>query len=685
MADISKTVAIIFEGEDRTPAALAKVEAGLRGVDDAGRRAGSGVDQASQLWQDAAGRWRDATGQFASDTEKAAAGLVGVSTASAGAGKGVDSLAAAVKGLAIAAIVTEFISANVALEKFEKTMEAATGSSTAAAREFDFVRGVADRFGVELLDTADAYAKFSASAKGTALEGEGARLIFEAFTGTMARLGASSADVSGALVQLGQGVSKGKFELDDLKSIAERIPGFFSAFAQSMGVTTAELYDLISAGKIGSRELLAFSVSLRDSLAGVDFNGFAASAARFKNALDEAYIQVGKAGVFEVLTKGVQAGTASIVGIIAAFETLGSIIGSVAGAIMSGSWANLGDVIAEAIGRGADKTRAASDALLGVEKSAKQASEAADDAGMSIEQAMANGATKALDLSADVKEVDKALKALGIDPKQFVDPIEAVKKAFADLANNPAVTGDQFFAGFLVTLDRLKSGRDIEALGDQVRTQFDRGTLSTEAYAAAMQLLASKLDGTFKGIVAGTAVSKENADAMARQAKETEKAAEAAQRMKLELEKLASNERIKLIEARVQLNVAQIQADTERIKAAFSSLDSTVQSTGDLLGSLFGNLLEAFQAPGFQAQIAVQKQIDIENARRDEALRLQQELTKATIEETRARTKALLSGDALIKVDGSGLKPHLEAFMWEILRTIQTRVNRDGLKLLLGT
>ena len=683
MADISKTVAIIFEGEDRTPAALAKVEAGLRGVDDAGRRAGSGVDQASQLWQDAAGRWRNATGQFASDTEKAAAGLVGVSTASAGAGKGVDSLAAAVKGLAIAATVTEFISANVALEKFEKTMEAATGSSTAAAREFDFVRGVADRFGVELLVTADAYAKFSASAKGTALEGEGARLIFEGFTGTMARLGASSADVSGALVQLGQGVSKGKFELDDLKSIAERIPGFFAQFAESLGVSTAELYDLISAGKIGSEELLIFSDTLRAGLAGVDFDGFAASSARFKNAISEAYLELGQTGAFDVLTKGVHLGTASIVGIIAAFETLGDIIGSVAGAILSGNWSSLGDVIAEAIGRGADKTKAASNALLGVEDAAKKTGDAAEDAGRKIADGMDKGAMSAKDMDKAAADVDKALKALGIDPKQFVDPIEAVKKAFSDLANNPAVKGDQLFAGFLVTLDKIKSATDIKALGDQIRGAFDGGKISVDAFAAAMQLLASKQDGTYKGMVAGTAVTKENADALARQAKEAEKAAEAAAKVKLELEKLASNERIKLIEARVQLNVAQIQADTERIKAVIGSIDTTIKSTGDLLGSLFGKLDS--QGNSFRDQWAIEKQIGIENDRRDEALRLQKDLTKAQIDEMRARTQSLLAGDALIKIDGAGLKPHLEAFMWEILRTIQTRVNRDGLKLLLGT
>ena len=154
--------------------------------------------------------------------------------------------------------------------------------------------------------------------------------------------------------------------------------------------------------------------------------------------------------------------------------------------------------------------------------------------------------------------------------------------------------------------------------------------------------------------------------------------------MKLELEKLASNERIKFIEAKVQLNIAQLEADTERIKAIFSSIDNTVNSTGDLIGDLFGDLLAAYNQPGFSAQYAVEAQIRLENERREKALKLQEELTKATVDEMRARTKALQNGDALIKIDGAGLKPHLEAFMWEILRAIQTRVNRDGLRMLVG-
>ena len=70
--------------------------------------------------------------------------------------------------------------------------------------------------------------------------------------------------------------------------------------------------------------------------------------------------------------------------------------------------------------------------------------------------------------------------------------------------------------------------------------------------------------------------------------------------------------------------------------------------------------------------------------RRDDALRLQGDLTRAQIDKMKAETDSISRGDALIKIDGAGLQPHLEAFMWEILKTIQTRVNQDGLKMLLG-
>jgi len=41
-------------------------------------------------------------------------------------------------------------------------------------------------------------------------------------------------------------------------------------------------------------------------------------------------------------------------------------------------------------------------------------------------------------------------------------------------------------------------------------------------------------------------------------------------------------------------------------------------------------------------------------------------------------------GDALITIDGAGLQPHLEGFMWEILEAIQIRATSEGAEFLLG-
>lgn len=653
MADISKTVAIIFEGEDRTSGALAKIEGSLGGVKTGAKGAADGMTQLED-----------------------SAGKVG------GSASKINDLATAIKGLAIAAVVKEFIDANVAAERFRLSMEATTGSTTLANKEFGYIREVSNRLGLELVSTAEAYSKFAASAKGTTIDTAEAKVIFEAIAGTMSRMGASAFDVSGALVQLSQGVGKNKFELEDLKSIADRIPGFFGKFSESLGITTEQLYKQISAGEIGGNAMLKFAHVLNQALKGVDFEGFVASSNRFKNAITEAYIDLGNAGTFDVLTKGVQAGTAAIVGAIAGFKLLGEIAANVAYSIASGDWAGFGKRFDESMAKAADTTRKASDALLGV----KSATAAAGDAGEKAGGQITTGFEKAK-LSADAlekasKEVDKLLKELGIDPKSFVDPIETVTRAFSELAKNPAVTGDQFLSGFLVTLDKIKGDKALDDLRFQLEDAFQRGTIGADKYGVAISALDQKQSGVWDGMIRTTKEAGKVADAHEKQAEKARKAEEATAKLALELEKLASNERIKLIEAKVQIDVARLQADTEIVKAMFASIDNTVTSTGDLIGKLFGELDSKNNS--FSEQWKIEEQIDMENERRDKALELQKELTQAQIREMEARTRSMESGDALIKIDGAGLKPHLEAFMWEILRTIQTRVNRDGLRMLVG-
>ena len=661
MADVAKTVAIIFEGQDKTGAALAGIESKIGGIGTEAGAATGKVDQLdSQLEQ--VGR-RDSA---------------------------IESLATAFKALAAAVVVKEFIDANVQLEKFERAMVLLKGSTEGAAVEFEYIKTLANRLGLELGTTADAYVSLTAATKGTNLQGQATRDIFEAVSIAMSSLGKSSADTQGALLAISQIVSKGNVSLEELRGqLGERLPGAFQLAANAMGMSTSELDKFVSSGNLTAEVFLPkFAAELKKTFGDVrDMEGFTASLNRMKNALDEAYITIGKSGAFDALTKGVQVATAAVSGAVAGFELLGKVIGIVTAAMVSGDFSMVGSSIAKAMEDGANKTRDASNAMLGVKDATDKAAVSVDNVSDALSRKLAKGTGAAVDLEKATKDVDKALKELGIDPKKFEEPIANIIKAFTDLAKNPAVRGDELLSGLLVTLDKIEKGpaggANIKTVGAAIEEAFKRGALSASEYAAATQALEVKQSGLWDGMIKTTGSVADQKKAMDDAAKATQKAKDEAAKYYLELEKLASNERIKLIEAKVTLNTEELKFKTEIVKSAFESINTSIDSTGKLLGDLFKQLGD--KTLTFSEQWALEDQIEKENALREKAFKLQEKLTEATIAQINAQLKAYSNGDALIKIDGAGLQPHLEAFMWEILRTIQVRVNADGLKLLLGT
>lgn len=163
-------------------------------------------------------------------------------------------------------------------------------------------------------------------------------------------------------------------------------------------------------------------------------------------------------------------------------------------------------------------------------------------------------------------------------------------------------------------------------------------------------------------------------------AKKTKEAVEQTEAYKLKMLELNSNERIKNIEAKVSLDIAEVEAGAKRAEAIAKTISDTFASTGDVISSLFGGIDDASRS----TQIDIASQVRKENEYRKQALDDQSKLTQAEVDYIRQKTQNLQRGDALIKVDGGGLQPHLEAFMFEILREIQVRVNADGEEMLLG-
>ncbi|MEE4303311.1 MAG: phage tail tape measure protein [Wenzhouxiangella sp.] len=224
-----------------------------------------------------------------------------------------------------------------------------------------------------------------------------------------------------------------------------------------------------------------------------------------------------------------------------------------------------------------------------------------------------------------------------------------------------------------------------EAAGEIEKTGVSAGKAS-EILSREIDKAGGSLDDLLIAIEDGETVSYDfgeaTKEAYESAAAAAEEATQESEGYRAKLNQIASDERIKTIEAKFDFEAEALVQEAKRVEAAFGSINTTVNSTGDLIDSLTGKLLNTRFEEEFEF---VQDLIQREEKRRDDALKLQEELTRAQIEALEARTDALASGQALINVDGAGLQPHLEAFMWEILREIQVRVNQDGFEMLLGS
>ena len=150
---------------------------------------------------------------------------------------------------------------------------------------------------------------------------------------------------------------------------------------------------------------------------------------------------------------------------------------------------------------------------------------------------------------------------------------------------------------------------------------------------------------------------------------------------KVKLEELASNERIKTIEATVDLNIANLESQTKIATSILEGLATTISSSADLLGNLYG-LLSDDQS--FSNLFLIKRGIEATQQIYEESAKKQNELVDAQIEMIKAQTDALSRGDSLITIQGDGLAPELEAFMLAVLERIQIRAAADRSLYLLG-
>lgn len=209
-------------------------------------------------------------------------------------------LQGAIGAIGIGFVLKSTIDAALQIERLDKLFNAATGSANLAAREMEYVRNMTNRLGLELLSTTESYGKFLASIRGTSLEGEKGRKVFEGVSAAAVALGLRADETSGIFNALQQMMSKGKVQSEELvHQLGDRLPGALKAAADGMGMSSAELLKQMELGKIMAADLLP---KLADQLqktygkaALEGANGAQAAINRMNNAMLESKAVAGSA------------------------------------------------------------------------------------------------------------------------------------------------------------------------------------------------------------------------------------------------------------------------------------------------------------------------------------------------------------------------------------------------------
>lgn len=146
--------------------------------------------------------------------------------------------------------------ASLQMDRLVKSYTTIEGSTSGAVSQLDYIYEISNKLGLEFQSTAEAAKGFFAAGKGSALQKD-LNGIFEGVSQAGAALSLSTEQMDGVFLALGQMISKGKVQAEELRGqLGERLPGAFNLAAKAMGFTTAQLDDMLKKGQVSAEDML---------------------------------------------------------------------------------------------------------------------------------------------------------------------------------------------------------------------------------------------------------------------------------------------------------------------------------------------------------------------------------------------------------------------------------------------
>lgn len=374
---------------------------------------------------------------------------------------------------ALATAVKWFKDAAVGAQTLQKGFEVVSGSTEAAANEMDYLRQTAARLGLPLREAGKAYLSLAAAAKGTTLEGQASRDIFEAVSTAMGRLGRTSAETEGALLAIQQMISKGKVSAEELRGqLGERLPGAFQAAARAMGVTTQELDKMLQNGDIVAEELLPKLTAELNKLYddGAKIDTFGASWNRLKNSISGAFAAANES-----------TGAMNLLGKI--MEYIGSAVTIVSVAFVT---------LVEKIKGATTALKAFYDAAASSDTSLIDALQRATKAWQESEEAIRKAADTAFNADSNLSQLGSTARDTGVKVVELGNATSAAAKKADDLAKASKKTAD-------AAKDSNKTTTDLSENINELAQQYREGKISADLFLAGLQKHSSISDRLVDG------------------------------------------------------------------------------------------------------------------------------------------------------------------------------------------
>ena len=187
-------------------------------------------------------------------------GIAGGGPAGAAVGAAIG---AQVGQLRQAAGATAEYAANIA--KLRIALQGVTTSQAEYSQGLAFIQQTTKDFAIPQEVVTRQFTKLQASVQGAGGNLDDTKTAFNGIVAAVRATGGSLADVDAALTATAQVFSKGKVSAEELRQqIGERLPGAFTLFAESMGLTPQELDKALEKGQVSLQDFQKFAKAIFD-------------------------------------------------------------------------------------------------------------------------------------------------------------------------------------------------------------------------------------------------------------------------------------------------------------------------------------------------------------------------------------------------------------------------------------